>query len=518
MQTANGHRGELQIRNSTLVDSTGSGIQIFSDGVAPGSSVGIIEIGNSIIASSSGVNASATSSGGGVATFTSLGNNLTDVASTVLNHPSDIVGNPLLAPLSANGGTTPSRVLLVGSPAINAGSITLATNEFGDFLVSDQRGLGFHRTVGGTIDIGAVEFSPTVVGRHVFYNNSAYDGNNSAANANDDSAIAPHADDLSLAAKHLGKDALLPGETASFVNYTSYSRGINGIMIDVLGLGNPNAIDVGDFIFQVGNVDNTCARSPAPTPTFVGVRIGAGVNGSDRITIVWPNENPNTTAREGISKQWLQVIVKANSDTGLTSEDVHYWGNAIGETGNSVANALVNLTDVGNVRTNQTGFGIASLFNAYDVNRDTRVNLADLGIVRTNQSGFTPIRLIAPTQACGGSSADVGSAVVTQPPSIKTFSLDAYSPSYGGSYATVPIASTIPTLRLPRPLTGAFSEIVPREKRSVDVVAAHVIAAAVDSRRGRFGYRFDTGNGLSRTLHLSESFTRQMRCRNRVLR
>ena len=31
------------------------------------------------------------------------------------------------------------------------------------------------------------------------------------------------------------KTALLPGETASLANYTSYSRGINGIMVDLIG-------------------------------------------------------------------------------------------------------------------------------------------------------------------------------------------------------------------------------------------------------------------------------------------
>ena len=54
------------------------------------------------------------------------------------------------------------------------------------------------------------------MGRHVFYNNSAFDGNDPRANADDDLAVAPD------------KQALLPGQTATFVNYTSYGGGING--------------------------------------------------------------------------------------------------------------------------------------------------------------------------------------------------------------------------------------------------------------------------------------------------
>src|SRR5580698_7642731 len=56
----------------------------------------------------------------------------------------------------------------------------------------------------------------SVVDEQIFYNDSAFDGNSTAANAADDAAIATD------------KTPLLPGQTAGFANYTSYSRGING--------------------------------------------------------------------------------------------------------------------------------------------------------------------------------------------------------------------------------------------------------------------------------------------------
>ncbi len=87
-----------------------------------------------------------------------------------------------------------------------------------------------------------------VAGRRIFYNNSRYDGHTGylsgdpAANAYDDGAIATD------------KAALQPGGTATFANYTSFSRGINGIMVDILGLkGMPTAAD---FQFKVGNDDD----------------------------------------------------------------------------------------------------------------------------------------------------------------------------------------------------------------------------------------------------------------------
>ncbi|MFK7736658.1 MAG: hypothetical protein AB8B50_11540, partial [Pirellulaceae bacterium] len=131
-------------------------------------------------------------------------------------------------------------------------------------------------------------------------------------------------------------------------------------------------------------------------PTSVNVREGEGANGSDRITIIWPDKD--------IEKEWLQIIVLANADTGLIEQDVHYWGNAIGESGNSSADARVNLADVGGARTNQTGFSLTGITNPYDFNRDKRVNLADVGTARINQSGFFPVRLITPTHTCNSGS------------------------------------------------------------------------------------------------------------------
>ncbi|MEL7009832.1 MAG: calcium-binding protein [Cyanobacteria bacterium J06588_4] len=58
--------------------------------------------------------------------------------------------DPLLGELQNNGGSTATRELLPGSPAIDAGSNP-------NSLATDQRGNGFNRTVGNGTDIGAFE-------------------------------------------------------------------------------------------------------------------------------------------------------------------------------------------------------------------------------------------------------------------------------------------------------------------------------------------------------------------------
>ncbi len=59
------------------------------------------------------------------------------------------VGDPRLGPLQNNGGITPTMALLPGSPALNVIPSNLG--------LTDQRGTGFDRVVGGRADLGAYE-------------------------------------------------------------------------------------------------------------------------------------------------------------------------------------------------------------------------------------------------------------------------------------------------------------------------------------------------------------------------
>jgi CSLREA domain-containing protein len=70
---------------------------------------------------------------------------------------SDTPINPLLGSLAANGGPTFTHLLLDFSPAIDAGSNSVAVDQNNNALTTDQRGSGFPRIVHTTVDIGAVE-------------------------------------------------------------------------------------------------------------------------------------------------------------------------------------------------------------------------------------------------------------------------------------------------------------------------------------------------------------------------
>lgn len=214
-----------------------------------------------------------------------------------------------------------------------------------------------------------------VVGRHVFYNGSSFDGRDSAAGPADDDAIAPD------------KQAFLPGAVASFANYTSYPFGINGIMVDFAGRGADALVPtIADFQCRVGNSRDRDLWRDAPPPLSVTVRAGAGTGGSDRVTLIWEDD--------AILREWVQVTVLASAASGLAAPDVFFFGNLPGDTGDVSGTAEVNRSDFFLTRAAAQD-GPAALSNRFDHDRNGRVDVRDLAVIRAGIS-HPPLELIAP--------------------------------------------------------------------------------------------------------------------------
>jgi hypothetical protein len=112
-----------------------------------------------IAQNSSGSGGGANCATAGSGTFTSLGYNLEDFANSCsFTGPGDIVASGStvgLGPLQNNGGPTPTRALLAGSPAIEGGNPSGCTDAFGSPLTTDQRSVAR----ADRCDIGAYEFA-----------------------------------------------------------------------------------------------------------------------------------------------------------------------------------------------------------------------------------------------------------------------------------------------------------------------------------------------------------------------
>ncbi|MBN2474574.1 MAG: hypothetical protein JXB62_08195 [Pirellulales bacterium] len=365
--------GELTIANSTISGnaSNGAGAGVFNDGT--------LVVTNTTVVGNTGAQGAAGifNEDGAVRLYNSIvAENFPDNVGGPggLDSASShnlVGGDPKLAPLTDNGGLTWTHALLDGSPAIDAGVNDRAVDAG---LSCDQRGadrfLDGDANGTATVDLGAFEFLPaTVVGRRVFYRDSAFD-----------EAVAPD------------KHALLPGQTASFANYTSYSRGINGLVVDMDGLPEARALGPDDFSFKTGNTSTPNGWAVAPAPTSITIQPHAGVAGSDRVTIVWPDN--------AIQNQWLQATVLATADTGLAEHDVFYFGNAVAEAGNTATDAKVNATDMLLARNNpRTFLDPATIDFPYDYNRDARVDATDMLLARNNQTHFlNALRLITVPQ------------------------------------------------------------------------------------------------------------------------
>ena len=202
-----------------------------------------------------------------------------------------------------------------------------------------------------------------VVGRSVFYNRSAFDGRSARADARDDAAVAPD------------KKALVPGEAPTEANYTSYTRGINGVMVDFAGLPPGATVTAADFTFSVGNNAHPDSWKPAPAPASIRVRASPDAGATARVTVVWRDRAVRNT--------WLQVTVAANANTALAAPDTFYFGNVIGDArdaGGPVADVVE-----GDVALTASGLtATAGLDNPFDFDRNGRVTPADVRAARRN--------------------------------------------------------------------------------------------------------------------------------------
>jgi uncharacterized repeat protein (TIGR01451 family) len=147
--------GTATIQNSTIAGNTaiesGGGIYnndklvisntIISGNIAP---TGVPEL-DSFILISQGNNLFGENSNAGVSPSITLSNN-------DLIHLETI--DTVIGALKDNGGETPTRLPIKGSPVINTGNNSLIPAG----ITTDQRGINAPRIVGGTVDIGATEY------------------------------------------------------------------------------------------------------------------------------------------------------------------------------------------------------------------------------------------------------------------------------------------------------------------------------------------------------------------------
>ena len=136
---------------------------------------------------------------------------------------------------------------------------------------------------GGTF-MGA-DRTTNVVGRYVFYNDSTFDGDDPAAEAADDTAIAP---DVFPLLHSRGAAESVAAQQPMFRNYTSYDKGLNGLMIDIWNLpedpASPGSFLISDNDFQFYTPGFQVWDDYTATPSVTPRQLEDGVT---RVTITW---------------------------------------------------------------------------------------------------------------------------------------------------------------------------------------------------------------------------------------
>lgn len=304
----------------------------------------------------------------------------------------------------------------------------------------------------------------SVVGRYVFYNNSAFDGADPAANFADDYAIALGSS-VEESGMHAGLDnqsvltdatktwttdawvgywvvnltdgsrgrisgntansitatfgggvendwdsgddyavvrnktALLPGGTATFDNTTSYSRGINGLMVDIAGLADANAVTLADFTFRTSSNGVNWTAAPDPLTGSPWLRAAAGADGADRFSFLWSDGS--------IKNAWLEVTVGI---AGMTQPDVFYFGNLVADTGPSPG--VVNLSDYSQLAQNYGKTGVP-ITHPVDFDRGGSVGLGDYSALAQNYGkSLALFTAPVPLWATGGETAGTAQATL----------------------------------------------------------------------------------------------------------
>jgi len=296
----------------------------------------------------------------------------------VLDNDEDPESAPLMAVLVSNSLLARSFQFGFDGSFVYAAPYASGIDTF-TYKVSDGQAHSTTATVTITVTPGA-----TIAGRHVFYNNSAFDGSSAMGDPLDDAAVAD-------------KEALAPGSVATFANYTNYSRGINGLMVDVEGLSPEITPGAADFEFRVGNDDDPAGWAPVTAEPTVTLRRGAGTGGSDRVTVIW-NDG-------AIRNTWLQVTVKA-AGLEMADDDVFYFGNAVAEAGDSEIDAKVTAADLLLARNNPRDFQAETLVDfPFDYDRDGQVDATDVLLARNNRTSFLDALQLIDLSAAGAISA-----------------------------------------------------------------------------------------------------------------
>ncbi len=228
---------------------------------------------------------------------------------------------------------------------------------------------------GGSTEVSFVlDAMVAVINEHFFYKNSEYESVGGIPAALDPS-------------KTLLRAGTTPQLTSS-ENLINYSRGINGAVLDIAGL-TATSLSSTDFLFRVAPSDasgvvNPSTWSLAPEPIAIVVTPGSEAT-SARVRLEW--------ADNAIENTWLQILILANANTGLSQRQAFYLGHALADVDQVGPTFRVSTNDLVIVRAG-VGNNIVEVNDQRDINKDRRISTLDVSLLRSRVSNAVLLREI----------------------------------------------------------------------------------------------------------------------------
>lgn len=266
------------------------------------------------------------------------------------------------------------------------------------------------------------DITATVFKRQLFYNNSGFETVGGVPAA--------------LSTNKVLLQSSAQAQTTNFTNVSSYSLGLNGAVLDIAGL-TASLLDPLDFILRVApsqasGVQNPSLWGAAPVPTAIVVAAGSA-SLPRQVRLEWGNNQ--------IQNTWLQIIVKANSNTGLATPQTFYIGHALAEV-NGVAAYRISGADLSQVQAGISN-GVVSVNDVRDINKDRRVTGADLSIVQSRISNTVLLNNITIPAAGSNEEGSAGS-----------------SGGGGGGGGSVSPPSPAPEIGAPQPVVSPSASLI----------------------------------------------------------
>jgi len=307
---------------------------------------------------------------------------------------------------------------------------------------------------------------PTVGNAYLFYFGSAkFDAGSTTPNVTTD-----------FGAVATDKSALLPNGVASFNNVSSYSLGLNGLLIDFPNMLPGTQLTAADFSFSTGTSGSTWT-------TLTAAQL------LNKLTIVMGTDPTThqvaadvTFTNNFIQNTWLRVTVLHNSNTKLAADTVFYYGNLIGSTGVSISGGKLRTqqADVTAIQNKVLPTNVA-ITNLYDIDRSGKVQQPD---VTAAQNNVLPTGLTLFTAPPPPSAPEVTSAVVTPLSLVTSLGAPSVNTSASGVVTSgSTLVSTVASTNLTTTVKPAASTPFATKpaKKPAPKVTHHVVTVPVKS-------------------------------------